>query len=86
MNKSDMTELAWAALDVQAAAKLLDRVTVDESGLSARDLCIARAHAWALVEGLQSMLARLPEACVGEPGPAGKPASDDHVERRQDAC
>jgi hypothetical protein len=77
MNKSDSTELAWATLDAQAIAKLLDRMTPDESGLPARDLCIVRAHAWALVDGLQSLLAGLPKVRVGEAELTMTPASDD---------
>jgi hypothetical protein len=87
MNKSDSTELAWATLDAQAIAKLLDRMTPDESGLPARDLCIVRAHAWALVDGLQSLLAGLPKVRVGEAELTMTPASDDdRAEEQPNAC
>ncbi|HEU4537444.1 MAG TPA: hypothetical protein VFS00_25170 [Polyangiaceae bacterium] len=86
MNKSDTTEIAWAALDAQAIAKLLDRVTADESGLSAHELCITRAHAWALVEGLQSLLAGLPKVWVGERGLTRMTVPDERTEGRPNAC
>ncbi len=87
MNKPETAEIAWAALDAHAIAKVLDRLTADECGLPARELCLARAHAWALFEGLQAMLAGLPKVWVHERGLAAASAPDaERAEGRQAAC
>lgn len=66
MKTSEITEIAWAVLDARAVAKLLDRLTPKECALPPRELCLVRAHAWALVDGLQSLLAELPKVSTGE--------------------
>jgi hypothetical protein len=76
MNEPETAEIAWAAIDACAIAKLLDRLTGHERGLSPRELCLVRAHAWALADGLRSMLAGLPKAWVGPQEHTSAPAAE----------
>ena len=57
MKTPNETELAWAAIEACSIATLLDRLTPEESGLSGYELCLARAHAWALADGLRLFMA-----------------------------
>jgi hypothetical protein len=66
-------ELTWAALDAHSIAKLLDQLTPSDGGLSVGDLCLTRAYAWALAEGLKSIVAKLPRAAGADRDAAALP-------------
>jgi hypothetical protein len=67
MSKSEMADITWAAIDARTIAKLLDGLTTDETNLPSHELCLVRAHAWALVDGLQSLLTGLSKASGDRP-------------------